>query len=115
MEQGLSVEQLSQQAVIIHDPIFLSSEALSLQGELTRNRSRSHIHFSDSVIGAVTLARTGYGLAVIPEIYAHHWDDLELYRLAEAPELTFGLFYNELNRDDALKNFVSLTQKAFAV
>lgn len=114
-EQSLSAEQLSQQAIIIHDPIFLSSEALSLQVVLTRNRSRSNVHFSDSVAGAITLARAGYGLAVIPEIYIRNCDDLSLYRLSEVPELTFGLFYNEPNRDDTLRAFVSLTQKAFAV
>lgn len=114
-EQSLSAEQLSQQAIIIHDPVFLSSEVLSLQMELIRNRNRSNIHFSDSVAGAITLARAGYGLALVPEIYAHNCDDLALYRLSGVPELTFGLFYNEQDRDDTLKAFVSLTQKAYAV
>ena len=114
-EQSLSAEQLSQQAIIIHDPVFLSSEVLSLQMELIRNRNRSNIHFSDSVAGAITLARAGYGLALVPEIYAHNCDDLALYRLSGVPELTFRLFYNEQDRDDTLKAFVSLTQKAYAV
>lgn len=45
----------------------------------------------------------------------HNCDDLALYRLSGVPELTFGLFYNEQDRDDTLKAFVSLTQKAYAV
>ncbi len=108
----LSAEQLTRQSLIIHDPVFLSSEALSLQMELTRNRS--NIHFSDSVAGSITLARAGYGLAVIPEIYTCNCNDLALYRLARVPELTFGLFYNELNRDDTLVSFLKLTQKVFS-
>ncbi len=109
----LSIEQLTRRSVIIHDPVFLSSEALNLRVELTGNRSRSNIHFSDSVAGAITLARAGYGLAIIPEIYAHNCTDLSLYRLEQAPELTFGLFYNEMNRGDTLASFLNLVKQSF--
>ncbi len=109
-----SIEQLTQQSVIIHDPVFLSSEALNLRMELTGNRSRSNIHFADSVAAAITLARAGYGLAIIPEIYAHNCADLSLYRLEQAPNLTFGLFYNEMNRGDTLASFLKLAKRAFS-
>ncbi len=116
-EQGsmLSIEQLTQQSVIIHDPVFLSSEALNLRMELTINRSRSNIHFSDSVVGAITLARAGYGLAIIPEIYAYGCDDLSLYRLEQAPDLTFGMFYNEMNRRDTLTSLIKLVKRSFSL
>ncbi len=110
---AISAEQLAQQSVILHDPIFLSSEALGLRAELTGNRNRNNIHFSDTVAGALTLARAGYGLAIIPEIYAHNCADLSVYRLEQAPDLTFGLFYNEMNRGDTLASFLKLTKRSF--
>ncbi len=110
----LSIRQLAQHSVIINDPVFLSSEALNLHTDLTENLSRSNIHFSDSVAGAITLARAGYGFAIIPEVYTSCCTDLNRYRLEQAPDLTFGMFYNEMNCGDTLESFIKLTRKAFS-
>ncbi len=111
----LSIEQLTQQPMIIHDPVFLSSEALNLRVELPESCRRSNIHFSDSVAEAITLARAGYGLAIIPEIYTHNCADLCLYRLEPSRDLVFGLFYNKMNRDNILSSFLKLAKSSFHV
>ena len=111
-EHVLSTEQLTQNSIIIHDPMLWSPEGLSLKMGLAGARNRSNVHFSDSVLASIALVRAGYGLAVLPEIYAHPCDDLTIYKLPDVPELTFGLFYSELNRDDVTKEFISLAHKA---
>lgn len=108
----LSTERLTHSSIIIHDPVLWSSEGLSLKMGLAGARNRSNVHFSDSVLASIALARAGYGLAVLPEIYTRHCEDLTVYSLPDAPELTFGLFYNGLNRDDVMKEFINLVHKA---
>lgn len=112
-KECLSVEDLKQETLIFCDPMSLAPEAARLQYRLGENRLPTDIHFCSSSAAAYVLARSGFGVALLPDILVP--DDPEITKIAllDSPSLSFGIFYRPSVGDELKHRFISLAKSIF--
>ncbi len=67
------------------------SEAVRIRWLLTGERNSSDIIMCEDSLTAQTLVRSGFGIAVMPEVYAENSDIIETKRIEDIDALTFFL------------------------
>lgn len=113
--QQVTMAALQDQALIFCDPINLVPEVAKLQWRLAEGRSPVNMHFCGSVEASVVMAGAGFGLAVLPELLVPAESRLLTIRLADAPQLSFGMFFKPFPGDDVLKQFIQITKQQFSL
>lgn len=111
---GASIRDLASEALIFCDPITLSPDIARLQWKLLEGRGPSDAHFCDSPDSAVVLARAGFGLAILPELFVPDAGGLAKVKLEDAPGLSFGMFYRSANGSAALARLIRAARRQFS-
>ena len=109
-----AVGDLASQKLIFCDPVNLSPDIAKLQWRLLEGRSPADAHFCDSSDSAIVLARAGFGLAILPELFVPGAEDLAKVEIAEAPKLSFGMFYRPSSESAALARFLREARRQFS-
>lgn len=112
--QTLAAQDLAAEKLIFCDPINLAPDIARLQWKLAEDRSPADVHFCSSVEAAIVLVEAGLGTAILPELLVPSAAGLAQIPLADAPTLTFGMFYKTYPGDSVLKKFVRIARQHFA-
>ena len=83
------------------------SEAVRIRWLLTGERNSSDIIMCEDSLTAQTLVRSGFGIAVMPEVYAENSDIIETKRIEDIDALTFGVLYRKGEESEIVRDFVS--------
>jgi len=59
------------------------------------------------------LSRSGFGIALLPEILIPDDNKITKVKFEDAPKLAFGLYYKPSTGDDLIRKFVSLSKSFF--
>lgn len=113
-KEAVTVQDLAAERLVFCDPINLAPNIAKLQWKLAEERSPADVHFCSSVESALVLVEAGLGTAILPELLVPAREPVVKVPLAEAPELTFGLFYKAYPGDSVRKKFVQLARRHFA-
>ena len=111
--ERVSMADLKEQSLIFSNPINLIPDAAKLQWELAVGRSPADFHFCSSIEASIVLMQAGFGAAVIPEFLVPRDVRLTALPLADAPEVSYGMFYKPYPGDDVLRKFIQLTRNRF--
>lgn len=113
-QEEVTLDTLKREALIFCDPFTSSAEVARLQMQLAVDKDPADIHFCPSAAATFVLAAAGLGVAVIPELFVPKAPGISKIRLADAPKISFGLFYNADSADPVLKRFVQITGERYA-
>ena len=83
------------------------SEAVKIRLLLTGERNPSDIIICEDSSTAQTLVRSGFGIAVLPEVYAENSDIIETKRIEDTDALMFGVLYRKGEESEIVRDFVS--------
>ncbi|MDD6798904.1 MAG: LysR family transcriptional regulator [Firmicutes bacterium] len=111
--ESLTIEEVSNETLILCDPMNLSPDISKLQLKLSAGRTIDNTHFSASSEAAIVLAGSGVGTALLPRIYIPNDLHLATVRLEDAPKFSFGMFYKKPFGESLLKKFIDATTEYF--
>lgn len=110
----LTMDDLKEQKLILHDPKRCPDTIARLQARLTASRTPDELFFCDSEEAAITLAQAGYGVAVLPGMLVDRTPPLAGVPLEGVEPLSFGLYYKTLAGNPLLRDFVALARQKLA-
>lgn len=110
----LTLEQLREGPIILSNPRRSFTMLGDIQNQVAGLRSPSQIYFSDDVESAMTLVHADLGFLLIPDLPMARDPDLLYIPVADAPTLTYGLYYKAHRMNSVLKTFVKKTRSYFS-
>lgn len=110
----LTVDELSHEKLILHDPRRSPDPITRLQAQLTESHIPAELHFCDSEEAAITLAQAGYGVAVLPGMLVDRTPPLAGIPIEGVEPLSFGLYYKTLAGNPLLRDFITLAREHLA-
>lgn len=110
---SIGLKELEKEPLIFCDPMSLEPEMAKLQFSLAEGRDPAEIHFCSSSTASYVLARSGFGIALLPELLIPNDPEITKIRLEDAPLLPFGLYYKPSYNDTLVKRFISLAREHF--
>lgn len=111
--ETVGLGDLTNEALIFCDPMSLTPDMAKLQYRLLDGREPTDIHFCSSSAASYVLARSGFGIALLPNLLIPNDPQIIKVRLDDAPKLSFGLFYKPSANDDLTKRFIGLAKAHF--
>lgn len=103
---SLSITDLEQEKLILHDPKKSPDSITMLQMQLIASHSSSELFFCDSEEAAIALAQAGYGIAFLPGMHTARDSSLVRIPIDGLEPLSFGLYYKTLSKNPILRDFV---------
>lgn len=113
-KESISVDDLKKESLIFCDPMSLTPEMAKLQFRLIEDRDPKSIHICSSSMTAYILARSGFGIALLPDLLIPNDPEMMKIKLTNAPTLSFGLYYKPSVGDSVLRQFISLAAHHFS-
>ncbi len=110
----LTMQDLSKTALILYEPIKSSFFDIQIWGKLISGRDPSKLHFCESAATAIILAKAGYGMFIMPEIFAPSDPALVVIPLTGPADNSFGMYYKSLKSNAYLKSFCEILKEYFA-
>ena len=113
-KETISLKELKDKKLIFCNPLTLSPDLARFQWQLAAEKKPADIHFCNSPETAALLAHAGFGIAILPELFLPPGGSIQVFRLAEAPSLSVGLFYHSNFENALLKEFIQSTRRYFS-
>ena len=110
----LTMQELSEADLILYEPIKSSFFDIQIWGKLISGRDPAQLHFCESAVTAIMLAKAGYGMFLMPEIYAPKDPSLVVIPLVGSADNSFGMYYKSLKSNVFLKSFCKILKEHFA-
>ncbi len=106
--ERITIEDLEQENLILFDPMRTPASIARLQSQLMGGRDPSHFYFCESAEAVMVLVQAGFGIALLPDFFIPPSPDLKSVSIDRAPFASFGIYYNSLEGNEALKYLVKL-------
>ena len=110
----LSLAELKEQKLIFCDPVTLAPAAAKLQWQLIAGKDPADSYFCASPDSAAVLAEAGFGMAILPALYAPQTEDIVKIQIDGSPQLSIGLFHKPYPGNPLCKRFIQTAQREFA-
>ena len=111
--QTVELKDLEKEALIFCDPMSLTPEMAKLQYRLLEGREPADMHFCSSSAASYVLARSGFGVALLPDLLLPSDPEIVKIRLDDAQALSFGLFHKPSAGDSLIRRFIGLAKAHF--
>lgn len=111
--EQITIEELKKEKLILCDPFTLSAKIAKLQLKLATEKEPVDVHFCTSAAATLVLACAGMGIAVMPELFFQKKPSNASIKIEDAPEISFGIFYNSYSGNEVLKRFIQITSAYF--
>lgn len=112
--EEITISSLEQERLMVLDPRKCPGELAKIQRQIMGNRPASDIYLCDSVETSVTLARAGYGTAIVPNHFAIKDPALSYVPIAGTEQLSYGIYYKKLAGHPELKSFLEFAKTFFS-
>ena len=107
-KEVLTIEDLGARRLILTDPRDCSESYAMLQRRFWSDRLSSDIYLTNSMDGAATLAKAGFGIAVMADICVNKDPGLRYIPITDTPELSYGIYYRKPVARPELKSFIRI-------
>lgn len=104
----VSINDIKPYKLILYNPVSADPETAVLQHQLSEGKPPADLFFCEHVEEALTLINSGLGVSVLPSILVPNIYDLSVKMIEDAPNLSFGLYYQSDLGNPMLKEFLHL-------
>jgi len=110
-----TLADLEQDQLIFCDPTAAVPAVTALQWRLVEGRGEHNVNFCDSPEVAILLSSAGFGVSVMPEILvpSPQVGQVTPAVIADAPEISFGLYYAPGEQSPQLAGLIRLLKEDF--
>ena len=114
-KKGIQLCDLKQGSLILLDPKKCPEEYRKLLHRILGDRSPADVYFCDTVEAAVTLAKAGYGVAMLPDFFQDSVPFVQRVPIIDACPISYGVYYKSLTGHSLRKKFVKLAKESFSM
>lgn len=111
----ICLNDLKEEKLVVMEPRKYPDILGKIQYEAVKDRSALDLYFCDSVESSLTLARAGYGIAIVPDMFPLKDPALSYIPIADIPLMSYGVYYKKTTDLPALKTFISCARQFFMV
>ena len=110
----LRLRDLREVPVVGLNPQKCPEGCRELMHRILEDRSPLEVSFCESAEASVTLARAGYGAAVVPDFFPRRDPSLVYLPIVDAAPMSYGVYYKTLANHPRRRAFVELVRETFA-
>lgn len=110
---SLTLDDLKKEKVILFNPQIAPDCFNPIQRMILDQKPMTDIYMLDSPENCIALARAGFGIAVLPELFAPIESALPYLPLENFDSLSYGAYYNSTAENPVLKLFLRLCREYF--
>ncbi len=110
---SLTLDDLKKEKVILFNPQIAPDCFNPIQRMILEQKPMTDIYMLDSPENCIALARAGFGIAVLPELFAPCDPSLLNLPLERFEPLSYGAYYNSTAGNPVLKLFLKLCREYF--
>lgn len=111
-QNKITVDDLEKERLILCRYGSQLNEAVKIRRLLTGERKTSDIIMCENSSTAEILVRSGFGTAVLPEVYTENSDIIETRKIDGIDTLTFGVLYRKGEESEIIKDFIKFACEA---
>ena len=111
--QVVHLEELTQEKLVLLDPLRAVATVAQLQGQLMGGRSPDNFYFCESAEAATVLTKAGFGISILPDLMVPPDPGLVSIPLEGLEPVSFGVYYRTLQGNAPLRSFVHLLKGLF--
>lgn len=108
----VNADDLRCEQLIFCDPMSLSPEMANFQLQLAQGKNLTDIQFCSSSAESYVLARSGFGVAILPDLLVPNDPATVKIKTENAPKLSFGLFSDIATANKIVKRFIAIAANA---
>ena len=105
--QVVHLEELTQEKLVLLDPLRAVATVAQLQGQLMGGRSPDNFYFCESAEAITALVIAGYGISVLPDLLVPEMPLISRVPLTGVDPVSFGIYYKSVQGNPALKAFLA--------
>lgn len=109
----LQLGDLKEGPIIVLAPQKCPEEYRQLLHRVLEAQSPADVYFADTIEAALTLARAGYGAAMLPDLFHGAAPCLHYLPVVDADPISYGVYYKTLAGHPLRKAFVKLAKEYF--
>ena len=109
--ESIGVDELSDQTLVLYDPVHTMTDIAQLQWELTRDHTPSDLHLCELPESALLLTEADLGISILPDIfYPLEGLHIKAVPLKDVEKLSWGVHYKSFKDKPVLRDFVRFMQ-----
>lgn len=112
-KSSLTIDDLRKEKVILFNPQIAPSCFNPIQRIILDQKPMTDIYMQDSPESCITLAKAGFGIAVLPGLLPQKDPALAYLDFDGFEPLSYGAYYNSTAGNPVLKLFLQLCKKQF--
>lgn len=110
---GLTIDDLKKEKVILFNPQIAPDCFNLIQRVILDQKSMADIYMQDSPESCITLAKAGFGIAVLPDLIPQKDTGLASIPFTGFEPMSYGAYYNSTAGNPVLKLFLQLCREQF--
>lgn len=112
-KHNLTIEDLRKEKIIIFNPQLAPDCFNPIQRSLLDQKSMNDIYMQDSPESCITLAKAGFGIAILPDLIPQRDPAMVSLPLDGFEPISYGAYYNSTAGNPVLKLFLQLCKEQF--
>lgn len=113
-EPSIRLDQLKEEHLALFVPgMSFHPSIAQIQGQLMGSRPPSEFYFCESAEAITALIAAGYGISVLPDFLIPKIPLISKIPLSDLEPASFGIYYNTLQGNGALKTFIRCAKECF--
>lgn len=112
---GLTIGNLKKEKAILFNPQIAPGCFNAIQRTIIDQKTMADIYMQDSPEACITLAKAGFGIAVLPDLNLPKDPALVYLPLEGFEPISYGVYYNSTARNPMLKLFLRLCREYFTL
>ena len=110
---SVTLDDLSQERLVVYDPLRVPPMS-GLQAQLIGQRPLPELYLCESVEAGLILVEAGFGVSLLPEPLVPPGSGLICLPVEGTEPLSFGIYYQSVEDNPVLRDFVRLIRAQFA-
>lgn len=92
----VSLDEIKEERLVLFTPMKASVQIVQVQGPLIGERAPSEFYFCDSAEAITVLVNAGYGISILPVLFAPHISAVSKVPIEGLDPVSFGVYYKSL-------------------
>lgn len=107
----ISMDDLSDRKIIATEPWRCPDALIRIQNKALEDKSALDVYICESLESSLVLARAGYGIALVPDVFSIKDDALSYQAVEDAEDISYGVYYKKLSGNPRLKEFINISKE----
>lgn len=107
----IKMEDIKKHSLILYNPGCAVPDVSKIQWGLMQGKKVSELYFCENMDSAIMMVKSGFGVAIIPDIFVPEHEGLTKKIPEDTVMLSFGVYYKNTKVSPVLNDFIHLMKE----